>query len=301
MFDRWTDRARMVMQLAQQEAQRLNHEYIGTEHVLIGLIKEGKGIGANVMKNLGLDLMIVREAIEKIVQPGPSEIVPTKLPRTPRVAKMIEIANAEAADMNFNYVGTEHILLAMTKLDGGVAHDIMAMHNVTPKRVREEIFGLTGKKDPKALPLTSEMVTKMIIRMQELEREASKENAQAYLRSCSDEELAELGLMRKSQVTMDSTGYTVMVREERYLEGCSPLEIISKHLEINSIPSHLCGVPETANYANYSKIQDELEQFAKVDDTQEFHLVRCPKCELMVEELVATPYRHVCANCAKGE
>src|SRR5476651_193829 len=90
MFERFTDRARKVMQLANQEAQRFNHEYIGTEHILLGLVKEGTGVAANVLKNLDIDLRKIRLEVEKIVQAGPDMVTMGKLPQTPRAKKVIE-------------------------------------------------------------------------------------------------------------------------------------------------------------------------------------------------------------------
>src|SRR5215213_8780840 len=108
MYERFTDRARKVMQLANQEAQRFYHEYIGTEHVLLGLIAEGSGVAANVLKNLDIDLRKVRREVEMIVQPNPAgDCVVGRLPHTPRTKKVIEYAIAEARALNHNYVGTE--------------------------------------------------------------------------------------------------------------------------------------------------------------------------------------------------
>ena len=89
MFERFTDRARKVMALANQEAQRFNHEYIGTEHILLGLVKEGSGVGANVLKNLDVDLRKVRLEVEKLVKSGPDMVTMGKLPQTPRAKKGI--------------------------------------------------------------------------------------------------------------------------------------------------------------------------------------------------------------------
>ena len=88
MYERFTDRARKVMQLANQEAQRFNHEYIGTEHILLGLVKEGSGVAANVLKNLEVDLRKIRLEVEKIVQSGPDMVTMGKLPQTPRAKKL---------------------------------------------------------------------------------------------------------------------------------------------------------------------------------------------------------------------
>jgi len=96
MYERFTDRARKVMQLANQEAQRFNHEYIGTEHILLGLVKEGSGVAANVLKNLDIDLRKIRLEVEKLVQSGPEMVTIGKLPQTPRAKKVIEYSMEEA-------------------------------------------------------------------------------------------------------------------------------------------------------------------------------------------------------------
>src|SRR5438876_806525 len=125
MYERFTDRARKVMQLANQEAQRFNHEYIGTEHLLLGLVKEGSGVAANVLKNLGVDLRKILREVEKIVQPGPDAAWEGNLPQTPRVKKVIEYAIEEARSLSHNHVGTEHLLLGMLRDEDTVASQIL--------------------------------------------------------------------------------------------------------------------------------------------------------------------------------
>src|SRR5262245_27890685 len=110
MYERFTDRARKVMQLAKQEAQRFNHEYIGTEHILLCLVKEGSGVAANVLKNLGASPDAVRREVTRIVHAGTSDVSGERLPQTPRAKKVIEYAVEEARALDHNYVGTEHIL-----------------------------------------------------------------------------------------------------------------------------------------------------------------------------------------------
>src|SRR6187549_3602854 len=105
MYERFTDRARKVMQLANQEAQRFNHEYIGTEHILLGLVKEGSGVAANVLKNLEVDLRKIRLEVEKIVQSGPDMVTMGKLPQTPRAKKVIEYAMEDAREEVLNLLG----------------------------------------------------------------------------------------------------------------------------------------------------------------------------------------------------
>jgi len=153
MYERFTDRARKVMQLANQEAQRFNHEYIGTEHVLLGLVKEGSGVAANVLKNLDVDLRKIRLEVEKLVQSGPEMVTMGKLPQTPRAKKVIEYSMEEARNLNHNYVGTEHILLGLLREQEGVAAQVLMNLGLKLEEVREEVLnllghGLEGEEEP---------------------------------------------------------------------------------------------------------------------------------------------------------
>jgi ATP-dependent Clp protease ATP-binding subunit ClpC len=144
MYERFTDRARKVMQLANQEAQRFNHEYIGTEHILLGLVKEGSGVAANVLRNLDVDLRKIRLEVEKLVQSGPEMVTIGKLPQTPRAKKVIEYSMEEARNLNHNYVGTEHILLGLLREQEGVAAQVLMNLGMKLEDVREEVLNLLG-------------------------------------------------------------------------------------------------------------------------------------------------------------
>ena len=144
MFERFTDRARKVMALANQEAQRFNHEYIGTEHILLGLVKEGSGVGANVLKNLDVDIKKLRLEIEKLVKSGPDMVTMGKLPQTPRAKKVIEFAIEEARALNHNYVGTEHILLGLLRETEGIAAQVLMNLGLKLEDVRQEVLNLLG-------------------------------------------------------------------------------------------------------------------------------------------------------------
>ena len=130
------------MSLANGEAQRFNHEYIGTEHVLLGIVKEGSGVGANVLKNLDVDLRRVRLEVEKLIKAGPEMVTMGKLPQTPRTKKVIEYAIEESRKLNHNYVGTEHILLGLLKEFDGVACQVLMNLGVKLDDVREEVLNL---------------------------------------------------------------------------------------------------------------------------------------------------------------
>lgn len=148
MFERFTDRARKVMALANQEAQRFNHEYIGTEHILLGLAKEGSGIGANVLKNLGVDLCKVRLEVEKLVRSAPDMVTMGRLPHTTRAKVVIENAISEARNMNNNWVGTEHLLLGLLLEPDGVACQVLMNLGLCIENVRKELHRFL-KEPPK--------------------------------------------------------------------------------------------------------------------------------------------------------
>ena len=140
MFDKFTNRAKQVIKLAKKEAQKLNHNYLGTEHVLLGLLKLGQGIAVNVLKNLGVDYEGVLAEVETMVGFGPEMQVYGDPTLTGKVKKVFEFANEEASQLNHNYVGTEHLLLALIRQTDGVAAQILENLNVNLKEVRKEIL-----------------------------------------------------------------------------------------------------------------------------------------------------------------
>lgn len=140
MFDKFTNRAKQVIKLAKKEAQRLNHNYLGTEHVLLGLLKLGQGIAVNVLRNLNLDYETIRNEVERIVGFGPEIQVYGDPALTGKVKKVFEYANEEATNLNHNYVGTEHLLLALLRQTDGVAAQVLENLNVNLKEIRKEIL-----------------------------------------------------------------------------------------------------------------------------------------------------------------
>ena len=139
MYERFTDRARKAILLASQEAERFKHEYIGTEHMLLGLVREGSGVAATVLKNLGVPLHSISSEVEKLVQSGPEMVTMEYLPRTPRAKKVIEYAMDEARTLKHGGVGTEHILLGLLREDEAVAGVILTNLGLRLDKVREEV------------------------------------------------------------------------------------------------------------------------------------------------------------------
>ncbi len=140
MFDKFTNRAKQVIKLAKKEAQRLNHNYLGTEHLLLGLLKLGQGVAVNVLRNLGLDFETVRQEVERLVGYGPEIQVYGDPALTGRVKKVFEFANEEAANLGHNYVGTEHLLLGLLRQTDGVGAQVLENLNVDLQEVRKEVL-----------------------------------------------------------------------------------------------------------------------------------------------------------------
>lgn len=138
----YTERARKVMALANQEAERFGHEKVDTQHILLGLVKEGSGIGATVIKSLDVDLRKIRSETEKRMEAGPEIITRGKLPHTPQAKKVGEYAIEEARNLNHNYVGTEHLLLGLLRGSEGVAAQMLQDLGLELKEVREKIVEL---------------------------------------------------------------------------------------------------------------------------------------------------------------
>ena len=141
MFERFTDRDRRVVVLAQEEARMLNHNYIGTEHLLLGLVHEGEGIAARALESLGITLNSVREQVQDIIGPG-ANAPSGHIPFTPRAKKVLELSMREAIQLNHGYIGTEHILLGMVRANEGVANQVLAKLGVEPAAVRQAVMDL---------------------------------------------------------------------------------------------------------------------------------------------------------------
>lgn len=161
MYEKFTDRARMIMKLANEEACNFGNEYIAPEHILLGLIKEGQGVAANVLKNLDINLNEVRLETEKLLTIGPMPIHEQKLPQTPRAKEVVVRAIEEAQLLGHNYVGTEHMLLGLLRVEDGVTSKVLSELGIKLEEAREEICNLLGqyktddsseKKKTKLLP-----------------------------------------------------------------------------------------------------------------------------------------------------
>lgn len=146
MFGRFTERAQQVLVLAQDEARRLNHNFIGTEHLLLGLVKEGAGIAARVLTNAGIDLNRLRQEVEKIIPKGEKSLSQS-ISYTPRAKRVVELSIEESQNLGHNYVGTEHLLLGLLREGEGIAAQVLANIGIDLKHARKEVIQLLGGEE----------------------------------------------------------------------------------------------------------------------------------------------------------
>ncbi|MCK4860137.1 MAG: AAA family ATPase, partial [Candidatus Omnitrophica bacterium] len=149
MFNRFTERARKVILLAKEEAKRLNHDYIGTEHILLGLVREGEGVAAAVLEGLlGISLQTVRLEVEKLIKPGTDLLMSGDIPFTPKAKEVIELSFDEAKKMGHNYIGTEHLLLGLLRQKEGIGAQVLFNLGLDMKKLKEAITHLLGEAIP---------------------------------------------------------------------------------------------------------------------------------------------------------
>ena len=173
MFERFTDRARRVVVLAQEEARRLNHNCIGTEHILLGLIHEGEGVAAKALESLGISLEAVRQQVEEII--GQGQQAPSgHIPFTPRAKKALELSLREALQLGHNYIGTEHILLGLISEGEGVAAQVLVRLGADLNRVRQQVIqllhGYQGKEPAGTVPRERTPLSRVRARLAAVER-----------------------------------------------------------------------------------------------------------------------------------
>jgi ATP-dependent Clp protease ATP-binding subunit ClpA len=171
MFERFTDRARRVVVLAQEEARMLNHNYIGTEHILLGLAHEGEGVAAKALESLGISLDAVRQQVEEIIGQG-QQALSGHIPFTPRAKEVLELSRREASQLGHNYIGTEHILLGLVREGDGVAAQVLVKLGADLKTVRQQVIQLIGGKRPEAggrVPREGAVVTEVQARLNAVE------------------------------------------------------------------------------------------------------------------------------------
>src|SRR5213593_2614713 len=145
-FDRFNDRAKRTLALAQDEAIRFNHNYIGVEHLLLGLIREGEGVAARVLNSLGVDLAKARTSVEFIIGRGDSTTAPSEITLSPRTKQVIELAIDEARKLGHSHVGTEHLLLGIVREGQGVASGVLESLGVSLEQVRHQVIATLGQQ-----------------------------------------------------------------------------------------------------------------------------------------------------------
>ena len=201
-FDKFTERARKVLSLAQEEAQRFQHNYIGTEHLLLGLVREGEGVAAKVLSNLGVELYQVRNAVEFIIGRG-DRIVLGEIGLTPRAKKVIELAVDEARRLNHHYIGTEHLLLGLIREGEGIAAGVLESLGVNLEKVRTQTIqvlgqsGVSQKVKESQTGLVPQLMIELLKEAQNVLVSVMQEKEQA-LQQKEFERAAELGKREKN-------------------------------------------------------------------------------------------------------
>jgi len=191
-FDKFTERARKVLSLAQEEAQRFQHNYIGTEHLLLGLVREGEGVAAKVLSNLGVELNKARSAVEAMIGRG-DRIVPGQIGLTPRAKKVIELAVDEAHRLNHHYIGTEHLLLGLVREVDGIAAQVLQSLGVNLVKVRTQTIQVLSQSGrPQKTEASSQLrdalkALDIILREKEAALQQQEYGLAAELRACEVE------------------------------------------------------------------------------------------------------------------
>jgi ATP-dependent Clp protease ATP-binding subunit ClpC len=145
MFERYTEKAIKVIMLAQEEARRLGHNFVGTEQMLLGLIGEGTGIAAKVLKSVGINLRDARVEVEKIIGRGSGSSMPLNIPFTPRVKRVLELTAEEARQLGHNYIGSEHLLLGLLREGQGVAARVLEILGADPNNIHTQVIRMVGE------------------------------------------------------------------------------------------------------------------------------------------------------------
>jgi hypothetical protein len=235
------------MALANQEAQRFSHEYIGTEHILLGLIKEGSGVGANVLKNLDVDLAKARREVEKLIKAGLDSVAIGKLPQTPRAKKVIEYAIEEARNLDHNYVGTEHLLMGLLREEDGIAAQVLINLGIELDDAREELRNLLGA--PVEIETARRIVAGGTLQPAPTALGSSppgQENAiQALLFRC-DVELARLNQEKEAAVGRDDWEKAAALRELELAFFTAKSDAMRRILEVGPPPVADTAGPPTA-------------------------------------------------------
>ena len=195
-FDKFTERARKVLSLAQEEAQRFQHNYIGTEHLLLGLVREGEGVAAKVLSNLGIELYRVRNAVEFIIGRG-DRIVLGEIGLTPRAKKVIELAVDEARRLNHHYIGTEHLLLGLVREGEGIAAGVLQSLGVNLEKVRTQTILVLSQSGAAQNIKVPQLMIELLKEAQNMLASVMQEKEQA-LKLKEFERAAELGKREKN-------------------------------------------------------------------------------------------------------
>jgi len=233
MYERFTNKAREAIKCAKKEAERLNHDYIGTEHILLGIVKEGTGIGFNVLENFGLDYEKIRIEVEKLARPSDDIATIGELPFTPRARAILEFAVEEAKKLDHDYIGTEHLLLGLLREEEGIAMHSLTNLQVNPASVKKEILRFL-EKDEEVEPESAESAEK---------KDASKKGAAAAAKK--ESKTPALDSFSRDLTKLASEGkLDPCIGRQREIRRV--LQILARRLKNNAVLIGEAGVGKTA-------------------------------------------------------
>jgi ATP-dependent Clp protease ATP-binding subunit ClpA len=230
MFERFTDRARRVVVLAQEEARLLNHNYVGTEHVLLGLIRESQGVAAKALESLGISLEAVRTQVEEII--GQGQMAPTgHIPFTPRAKKVLELSLREAKQLGHDYIGTEHILLGLIREGEGVAAQVLVRLGADQARVRQQVIGLLSSSAGGEVGARARLVRMTVpeeLRQAEEQLAQVRRDKEAAIQAQDFEQAATLRDQERQLLTK------LAEREQEWMAGVDLAAVIQENHKLHS-------------------------------------------------------------------
>jgi ATP-dependent Clp protease ATP-binding subunit ClpC len=207
VFERFTDRARKSVVLAQEEARMLRHSWIGTEHLLLGLLHEGGGVGARALEQMGLSLEEVRREVTAVVGPGPGVEGPVAhIPFTPRAKKVMELSLREAIGMGHNYIGTEHLLLALMREGEGIAAQVLQKRGLDLGRVRATVVELLSGYRPIAVGGETDVEPSTEYEASERAAESARAQAETRFPTCPNCSASLIEWLRTRAIDAEGVG-----------------------------------------------------------------------------------------------
>jgi len=279
-FEKFTERARKVLTLAQEEAQRFNHNYIGTEHLLLGLVREGDGVAARVLNNLGVELHKVRSAVEFIIGRGDRAVM-GEIGLTPRAKKVIELAVDEARRLNHHYIGTEHLLLGLVREGEGIAAGVLESLGVSLEKVRQQVIQVLNQSTYSSQPKQSSATPFVDAMGVDLTEQARQDRLDPVIGRKKEIERVVQILSRRTKnnpalIGEPGVGKTAIVEglAQRIIEGNVPEPLLNRRLLMLDVGSLVAGTMYRGQFEErLKKVIEEIIQSGAILFIDEVHML----------------------------